>query len=576
MWVPMAHDEIATFYYYVQTARFIPFFSHEDMNNHVINSALTTMFTHIFGVSPLVLRLANLLFFPLFCIFIWKLATRFSMKLVRWWFIILLFLVQGFIEFFSLSRGYGMSMAMLVAMLFYLSRVTTSFSYPRLYFTFLWCFLSTLANLSLIYTFLLVIGWLFLLLFKQMKNYPFRTIIQNILLFSILSLLAVFLFMAISYKGTRMGPLFTGISAGFLPITLTSLMTIFLPVKIIFFRELLVFLFLLLAGFNLFLIMRRKTIFLQPVLSFYLLAGNLFAYWLANKLFQVNYPENRLAIYWLPLFVFALGQAIDDRLMFTGKKVWLVFLAPLLIFPALFPACINFSHAESYVDDPVPQSFYDRVKAAHLKGDYPPTVGGHRLRHFCWSFLDFMNGGTESNVNWEGYPNNIADFQIIDGKEINLFQRNYSVVGYYPHNDRYLLQRVKPVKKEILVSLPGSAPEIQTQGEYILLFQASVDTLSGSALYLGFEGDFLSSSIPFEAWIVAVVKDADQTALEYINMALNWQRPYWNESGSYLKNGFIIPALPHESKTLILYLWNMKSVPCSIKNFQCTLFRYLP
>jgi len=116
----MAHDEIATFHYYVQTARFIPFFSHEDMNNHVINSALSSLFTYIFGLSPLVLRLANLLFFPLFCFFIWKLAIQFKTKLIRWWFIISLFLVQGFIEFFSLSRGYGMSMALLAVMLFIL------------------------------------------------------------------------------------------------------------------------------------------------------------------------------------------------------------------------------------------------------------------------------------------------------------------------------------------------------------------------------------------------------------------------------------------------------------------------
>jgi len=571
----MAHDEIATFHYYVQTARFIPFFSHEDMNNHVINSALSSLFTYIFGLSPLVLRLANLLFFPLFCFFIWKLAIQFKTKLIRWWFIISLFLVQGFIEFFSLSRGYGMSMALLAVMLFYLTRVNTPFSFRKLYLTFFWGFFSTLANLSLIYTFLLVIGWLYLLLFKQLKKYPIRIITQNILLFSFLSFLAVFLFAAISYKGTQMGPLFTGNSGGFFTITLASLMKIFLPVKIIFFQEFLVFLFFLLAGFNLFLIIQQKTIFLQPVLFFYLLLGSLVAYWLMNKLFQVNYPENRWAIYWLPLFILALGQAIDNRLISTGKKVWLIFLIPLLIFPVMFPAFINFSHTESYIEDPIPQSFYDRVKAAHIKGDYPPTVGGHRLRHFCWSFMDFRNGGTESMVNWESYPDSIADFQIIDGKDMNFFHKNYTVVDYYPLNDRYLLKRLKPVGKKVLVALPDHKTVMETQEEYIVLFQSPVDSLSGANLYVGFEGDFLSTSIPFEAWIVVVVNDANKNTIEYIHFTLNWQRPYWNETSSHIKNGLIIPMLPRESKMLSLYLWNMKKVPCSIKNFHCTLFRYV-
>ena len=299
------------------------------------------------------------------------------------------------------------------------------------------------------------------------------------------------------------------------------------------------------------------------------------AYWIMNKLFQVNYPENRWAIYWLPLFVLALGQAIENRLLDTGKKTWLIFLIPTLIFPVMFPACINFSHTESYIEDPITKSFYDQVKASHFKGDYPPTVGGHRLRHFCWSFLDFRNGGTESMVNWYAYPDSVSDFQIIDGKDMTLFQKNYKVADYYPSNDRYLLKRLIPASKEAIISVADHRSVKETQEEYFPLFQSSVDTLSGSALYLGFEGDFLSMSVPFEAWIVADVKDANQNSLEYIHFALNWYRPYWNESSSHIKNGFIIPILPPESKTLILYLWNMNKVTFTIKNFNCTLFRYM-
>ena len=35
--VPMVDDEIATFFFYVQTADFMPFTAHFDMNNHFIN-----------------------------------------------------------------------------------------------------------------------------------------------------------------------------------------------------------------------------------------------------------------------------------------------------------------------------------------------------------------------------------------------------------------------------------------------------------------------------------------------------------------------------------------------------------
>lgn len=41
IYVPLVHDEIATFYHYIQTGRFLPYLSHWDANNHFLNSALT-------------------------------------------------------------------------------------------------------------------------------------------------------------------------------------------------------------------------------------------------------------------------------------------------------------------------------------------------------------------------------------------------------------------------------------------------------------------------------------------------------------------------------------------------------
>jgi hypothetical protein len=38
--VPFAHDEVATFYYYIQSESFLPFLSHVDANGHFLNSFL--------------------------------------------------------------------------------------------------------------------------------------------------------------------------------------------------------------------------------------------------------------------------------------------------------------------------------------------------------------------------------------------------------------------------------------------------------------------------------------------------------------------------------------------------------
>ena len=69
--IPLAHDEVGTFYYYIQTGNFLPYHAHNDANNHVLNSCLGWICFKFFGDSYFVLRLPNLfallvLFFAVF------------------------------------------------------------------------------------------------------------------------------------------------------------------------------------------------------------------------------------------------------------------------------------------------------------------------------------------------------------------------------------------------------------------------------------------------------------------------------------------------------------------------------
>src|SRR6476469_5141313 len=59
--VPFNHDETATFFFFIQSGKYMPFHSAADANNHVLNSFLGNICFHLFGSSPLSLRLPNLL-----------------------------------------------------------------------------------------------------------------------------------------------------------------------------------------------------------------------------------------------------------------------------------------------------------------------------------------------------------------------------------------------------------------------------------------------------------------------------------------------------------------------------------
>jgi hypothetical protein len=113
LYVPLVHDEAATFFHYIVSENFIPPEAHWDANNHILNSALTYLSYSLFGSSELSLRIPNLLTFIIYVVYTFKISKIISNKLLRWVFLISLILAHNFIEFFALTRGYGMSMEFL-------------------------------------------------------------------------------------------------------------------------------------------------------------------------------------------------------------------------------------------------------------------------------------------------------------------------------------------------------------------------------------------------------------------------------------------------------------------------------
>ena len=62
--VPFHEDEIATWFIYIMHGQLTPICDYVDANNHVLNTNLSWLFAKIFNASPEVLRIPNLLFFP--------------------------------------------------------------------------------------------------------------------------------------------------------------------------------------------------------------------------------------------------------------------------------------------------------------------------------------------------------------------------------------------------------------------------------------------------------------------------------------------------------------------------------
>lgn len=124
-------------------------------NNHLLNTKLMTYCSNLFGNQPLSLRLPNVISFIIYFAFCIKLLSQFESKFIQISGYGILLLNPFLLDFFSLARGYGLSLGLLMASLFYLfqqlnvSEQKTP-SLKNYYLFLLFGSLSIYANLGLI------------------------------------------------------------------------------------------------------------------------------------------------------------------------------------------------------------------------------------------------------------------------------------------------------------------------------------------------------------------------------------------------------------------------------------------
>jgi len=572
IYVPLVHDEIATFHNYIQIAKFLPYHAHWDANNHILNSAISALFYRMFGLSPLVIRLGNLLFFPLFCLYVWKNRRFFQHTLVQWAFMISLLTAHGFLEFFSLSRGYGISVALLMPALYYLLRMTERYTLRKMIAVILWSAFATLANLSLFNTYLLLL--LYLILFSGFSNQltSLRQRMSSIGWALITGTPFLVLFSMISFEFRARGLLYTGGSNGIWQDTIRSLFSRLFSSENILLLILVVLLFSLMITVAAIRLVKEKKLFSPKLVYLILLSGNLAGALLLHRIFGVNYPENRVALFLYPLFIGALCFAADDLPRLLLSKLSLVALLPLILIPIHFFTHLNLSHAGFYTEDLIPPSFFQKVKQNHLPGDYPPIVSGKRLTHFCWSFYDFRSGGTESQITFTNYPENYSDYQIADIEDLPFFNQDYQIIDSTPVNHRYLLKRKIQASRALVDRVTGIRTPGMIDQEFFSLYTGEMADLERKSAYAGITATITSPAEPFHTWIVADVCDSTGKSLQYERISLYWLRPVWNKLTGHFRNGFFLSRIPQGASTLKIYVWNIEKAPFLIEDGKAELF----
>ena len=492
-------------------------------------------------------------------------------------FIISLVFAHNFIEFFALTRGYGMSMALIFGSIWFLINVL---KYNRLIYYLLslvFMSLAILANLTLMNTAIIIIALLASNILLNYKNYKPIYSIKALAIIIIAGIIPVAILIWLLLEFKKRGSLYYGTLDGFWELTMRSLTKLLIGFEGIFPILIVLLYFLITLVLFIYLLLKQKTLKSLRYgynVFFVLLIGNLIAIFILGNYFGINYPEDRTGLYLFPFSVGAFIFLLDKVSLNYNRRLLLVIVLPFFFIPVHFIYSLNLTHSSLWSDERIPKDFYNKVLDNSNQKNDPNTIGGYHMRVLCWAYLNFRNGGELNQIQSSNYPEYISDYQVIESKEGEEWNDYYESLSYDPISKLSLLKRRSFLKSEKLDSV-FILSSGETDQEYYNFYVGKTDKLYSKTLLFNIDMTLNSDEYPFEAWIVAQVKDKDNKGLEYEYIALNWKKASWNSQKGNFRGSMIIYNLPEESVEIVLYLWNINKKKYLAENIKCSINQLL-
>ncbi len=564
--VPIVHDEAATYFYYIQTHNWLPYQAHWDANNHLINSALGSFFIQLFGTDVWVLRLGSLLFLPLYLFYTYFISGLLQNKYLRLGLILSLWFAHYFIEFLGYSRGYGISMALVVAALYYTILFIQNINTKYLLLALVFNVFALAANLSLLNSFLLINGILFLICavnFKQINR-----LITSIS-FLLLSIIPGLYFVRYLFEMKTRGLLYYGSEKGFVEVTLKSVTRLIVGFEN---NYILLFISLLFAAILITYIAQKikqlKSI--KPVDVFVaMLVGNVVIILLLGIILHVNYPEDRVGMY-LYLYIALAAFFVADAIQHNAKYLLVL---PFLYFPIQFGFAANITHSKLWYEEHIPERFFNKIATYRCIDDcYPPVVSGYSMRLLVWSYYNQQKHGKQNEIEYIGYENNLLSDYIISRKnEIKGWQQYYTEIDFDAISGLSLLQRNTFLEEGLLYTSPTNNFDNQCN-EYFNFFEINTDTLAGKNIRINIHGlvKIYSDSL-LNGRIIVSLTDSINADYGTYNTQLSWQQ-LKQPNGEYkIKYSYLIPNISPKVTRIIVYYWNIDKQKISLLNAKATV-----
>lgn len=573
IYVPIVHDEAVTFFNYINTGKFIPFINwghHADANNHVLNSAISHVFFKFFGSDLWVIRLASTLSLLILLIYVWKISSFLENLYVKWGFIVSFLGSHYLIEFFSLSRGYGMSISFLIGAIYHLLWYVKNQKSIHLFGYSLMILLGLMANLTLVNT--AFIGFT-LVLYILLAKRPHGVCLQQGLITFFLVFIPLLGAILTSLKYQQLELLYYGQGDSYWEVTVDSFFQRFTlienPYYLVYPIILPVLLGCLYNVISSFVNSKWNSISDKANILAIFFFGNIIMSIIQTSFMNVNYPEDRTALFFFPFLIGMVAFYADS----IPKVRWM--LIPFLYLPLQFVFAINIDYNSFWKNERMTDEYFQIVLNDYLKNVEQPVVGGYTMRQVIWDYYNYKNGGKLGRLHCEDYLNDtISDYIIIDNEHVNPYWSTlYKKQATDPYSNLSLIERKKRL---IPTKVQDSYEEVRTEKdsrEFILFGEYKGKDIEEKYIQTRWDLFYQPELFVSDVWLIlqGVDGEGNQTFFQYAS--LERLRADFKKDIE-IKQKLVSPLIPKRTASVKAYIRNLNKEPISIYRGKLSFYIY--
>lgn len=560
--VDTLHDEIASYMFYFYQGDYWGTSIQWDANNHLLNSFIGNMLYRVFGDNFFVFRLPNVLAFVLYFWATVRLTKNFTAPWLKTTVLLALNTVPFVVEYFGNARGYGISLGFFAWGLVHGLAHLQVYSLRSLFLSYGFLVLAVSANLTLLNS----VGFLGLIFFVYplVNRQEARIAWKEFFLHAGFGLLLI-PFVLFGLALSKTGALYYGSLDGLWDVTGKSLSryVLFYDADVLLYIWLVVFALVLLGGI---LLLRARSFsnwLREPALVFAaLFFGNLIMALGMAEILEINYPEDRTAMYLIPVFILLLAHLFEHF-----KKIRLLHWL-FLFFPISFVGHFNFSTSVFSPDDRLDSEFFDTVK----KEIQPEsTVMIYHIMNWNWPYHESHERNKSSVAQFDNPNSTLPD--ILVTKTTMLTNREvlklYDTIAHHPASTYIAFKRKVPMTRIPL----DTTEKINAKGnlEYADICQIPLDGRAGKDLVLSVSGHLKTHATHNKIQLVVQTFNADGGLLR--NYYYSFETTYQSQliDDNFLHN-FIVEQVSPDEKQIKVYLWNRALHLIDLKESRCVVY----